>query len=78
MNELAVLRAGRCRRAGDGLAARTAQDAARKPRATASKPRRLGRQGRSTPRKGRERAMPGPRHGREQRARHAGGRARWG
>jgi hypothetical protein len=56
-NELVVLRAGRCRRAGDGLAARAAQDAARKPRGAASKPRR-----------GCERATPGAtlRRGREQ------------
>jgi hypothetical protein len=48
--ELAVLRVGRCRRAGDGLAAPAAQDAARKPRAAvtrASEPLRQARRGRA-------------------------------
>ena len=35
-NELAVLRVGRYRRAGDGLAARAAQDATRRPQAAAA------------------------------------------
>jgi hypothetical protein len=45
-----VLRAGRCRRAGDGLAARAAEDAARKPRAAvacANEPLLRARHGRA-------------------------------
>jgi hypothetical protein len=49
-----MLRAGRCRRAGDGLAARAAQDAARRPRAAGARMPRTGwpRAAASKPRRG--------------------------